>query len=91
MRFLMIGAVALATLVGCAKHDDAADSTHAAMSPTDSAAAAAKMANAIEKNPTAGDSILADAGYTPDSYKAFMYRVAGDSAMSAAYASAKAK
>lgn len=90
MRYLTISAAALCALAACrggGRRDDTARA--AAMSPADSARAAARTANAIAANPAAADSILAASGYTRDGFQEFMYRVAGDSAMSAAYAAVK--
>lgn len=96
MRFLCLGVAALLSLAACAKDDKTAsesDSTTAttATTPAARARAAALTANAIAANPAAADSILKAGGYTPDGFQKLMYEIAADSAMSAAYASAKGR
>ena len=86
MNRLMRGVAIALAVAGCARADNAADSTTVAADPVVAAAATAK---AIEANPAAADSILSAAGYTRESFQQFMYEIAADSAKSAAYAAAK--
>jgi hypothetical protein len=80
-----------------AAQDQAASSADAAAevpltgSPTDLATEAARVANAIEQMPGSADSILKAAGQTPESFQQLMYRIAADSAMSAAYSAVRQK
>ncbi len=89
MKTICIAALIL-TAVACARGDDtsneraAADTTAAGRATT-----AAAVANAIAAKPTAADSILRAAGYTPEQFEQLMYDIAADSGMSAAYAAAR--
>ena len=91
MRTICAAALLLA-VVACARGADAsnergaADTTAAAR-----AATAAAVANAIAAKPSAADSILRAAGYTPEQFEQLMYDIAADSAMSAAYAAARTR
>ena len=87
MKRLMRGVAIALAVAGCARADNAADSTTAAAA--DPVVAAAATAKAIEANPAAADSILTAAGYTRESFQQFMYEIAADSAKSAAYSAAK--
>jgi len=93
MRVLYLGLAALLSVSACAKDDKPASESGSATAttPADRARAAALTANAIEANPAAADSILKEGGYTRDGFQKLMYEIAGDSAMSAQYASAKAR
>src|SRR5688500_6857226 len=98
----MTRAILAASLIllaaGCAggdRHSDttAANDTAAARdtSIAGRARSAAAVANAIAARPAAADSILRAAGYTREDFEQLMYDIASDSAMSAAYAAAKAR
>ncbi len=97
MRFLCLGAAVLLAATGCARgendgRDTARDTTAVVGAPnTERARTAAAVADAIAANPSAADSILTAAGYTRESFQRLMYEIATDSAMSAAYASAKTR
>src|SRR5688500_7470102 len=101
MRSLCIVAGVLMTVTGCAGGEKTGDSAAASVTPTpassaatqntDRARTAAAVANAIAARPSAADSILTAAGMTRDSFQTLMYEIAADSAMSAAYAAAKAR
>ena len=92
MRALRFGAVLLLAAIGCGGGGEKTDTTVVvATSPADRAVAAAALANAIAANPAAADSILQAAGYTPAGFQELMYEIAADSAMSAAYAAARAR
>ena len=74
----------------CAGTDDRTDTTAARdTTAAGRARAAAAVANAIAAKPSAADSILRAAGYTPEEFEQLMYDIAADSAMSAAYTTAK--
>ena len=77
-------------LAACAGSDDGTN-TAAARDTTAAgrARAAAAVANAIAAKPSAADSILRAAGYTPEEFERLLYDIAADSAMSAAYSTAK--
>lgn len=84
--------ILLALAAGCAGGDDRPDTTAAAdTTAAGRARTAAAVANAIETNPAAADSILRAAGHTAEEFEALMYDIAADSAMSAAYAAAKSR
>lgn len=90
MRVLWLGAALLLAATGCAGGGGQADTAVAGAGATaDRAVTAAVVANAIAANPTAADSILSVAGYTPDSFQQLMYEIAADSAMSASYSAAR--
>jgi len=92
MRAWRFGAVLLLAAIGCGQGGEKADTTvSVATSATDRAVTAAAVANAIAANPSAADSILQAAGYTPAGFQELMYDIAADSAMSAAYAAARAR
>jgi len=93
MRVLWCGAaLLLAAAAGCGRGGEKTDTTVAvATSAADRAVAAAAVANAIAANPAAADSILSEAGYTPDGFQQLMYQIAADSAMSASYAAARTR
>lgn len=84
--------VAVVLLAACARGENAADDTTAALgAPTASSEAkAAAVSNAIAANPAAADSILTANGYTRESFEREIFAIAADSARSAAYAAAKA-
>lgn len=86
-----ISAVILFALAAaCSRGDGRADTSAAAdTTAAGRARSAAAVANAIETNPAAADSILRAAGHTREEFEALMYDIAADSAMSAAYAAAK--
>ena len=88
-RTLLLPALSL-LLVACAAGEETADTT-AARDTTMAGRAreAAAVANAIAERPSAADSILRAAGYTPEEFERLMYDIAADSAMSAAYTSAR--
>ena len=82
----------LALATACAGGDDRSDTGAAAdTTAAGRARSAAAVANAIEANPAAADSILRAAGHTAEEFEALMYDIAADSAMSAAYAAAKSR
>ena len=90
MKTLLYGLSIALTISGCAKGDGGADSTGAPAGATsDTVAAAAATAKAIEANPAGADSILKAAGYTRESFQQLMYDIAADSAKAARYAAAK--
>lgn len=92
MRVLYVGLVALLAVSACAKGDKGTDTTVvAATSNADRAISAAMTANSMAANPSGADSILKAAGYTRDSFDKLMFEIAADSAMSAAYASARTR
>ena len=94
MRRLCLTVAALLAM-GCARAEEAPDTTVAAApapatSPAEERArTAASVANAIAARPAAADSILQAAGFTRTSFDSLMYEIAADSAASAAYAAAK--
>ena len=93
MRILYCCAAVL--LVGCGRNDGSATDSMGmtamtAASPSTSPEQAAAIANAIAANPAGADSILRANNHTPESFDQLMFRIAGDSAMSATYAAAKA-
>ena len=88
-RALSSLALVLAT-VACTAGHDASDTTAARdTTAAGRARSAAAIANAIAAKPAAADSILRAAGYTAEEFEQLMYDIAADSAMSAAYATAK--
>ena len=90
MRVLYLGLAALLAVSACAKSDKTADAAaEVTSSATDRARGAALTANAIAASPMAADSILTAAGHTQASFQKLMYEIAVDSALSAAYTSAK--
>lgn len=92
MRVLYLGLAALVAVSGCKGSETSADTTVVAATPAaDRARSAAVAANAIAANPAAADSILKAGGYTRDGFEKLMYEIAADSAMSAAYASARTR
>ncbi|HEX7023852.1 MAG TPA: hypothetical protein VF187_03455 [Gemmatimonadales bacterium] len=92
MRVLSLGIAVLLAATGCARGEEKPDTPVVTTTTgADRAVGAAAVANAIAERPSAADSILKAAGYTPDSFQALMYEIAADSAMSAAYAAAKAR
>ena len=93
MRGLCVTIAALAVM-GCARDEEAPDTSVAAaaeaMSPAEERArSAAAVANAIAARPAAADSILQAAGFTRAGFDSLMYEIAADSSASAAYAAAK--
>lgn len=95
MRNPCATAALLLVVMACGADRPDAD-TAAAVSDTTAAAAgqegartAASIANAMESNPAAADSILTAAGHTRESFEALMYEIAADSSLSATYAAAK--
>jgi len=87
-------AVAALVVMGCARGEEAPDTTAEAAVATASPAeerarTAASVANAIAARPAAADSILQAAGFTRASFDSLMYEIAADSSASAAYAAAK--
>lgn len=91
MRRLCVAA-ALMVVAACAKGDRQTDTAAVASDPnTERARKAALVADAIEANPAAADSILRASGYTRESFETAMYEIAADSAMSETYVAAKAK
>ena len=89
MKTLLAAAISILAL-GCAEGDDRSSSSAASdTSAVGRARSAAVVANAIAAKPAAADSILRAAGYTAEEFEALMYRIAADSAMSAAYATVK--
>jgi len=92
MRALRFGAVLLLAAIGCGRGGEKANTTvSVATSAADRAVTAAAVANAIAANPSAADSILQAAGYTPAGFQELMYEIAADSAMSASYAAARTR
>lgn len=93
MRPMSIFAALLLLAAGCTGGDKSAPAAQgqsaAAATGVGRAKAAAAVANAIDANPAAADSILRAAGYTPDSFERLMYDIAADSASSAAYAAVR--
>jgi hypothetical protein len=89
-RTLLLPALSLLLAAACAAGDDTADTTAARDTTTAGRAReAAAIANAIAAKPSAADSILRAAGYTPEEFDRLMYDIAADSAMSAAYTTAR--
>lgn len=89
MRFAIVVAAA-ATLAACASRDKAATSDTAAAES--SAPVEIQMAIAVKRGideaPTKADSVLTANGLTSAGFDSLMYRIAGDSALRAAYAAA---
>lgn len=90
MRFILGGAAALLLLSACGSREQAGSDT-AGSGDEARAAHAAMIADAIEANPVAADSILRAAGYTAVTFERLMYEIARDSVMSAVYTSAKGR
>ena len=88
MNRLMIAAL-LSVVVGCSDGDDRAAASGADTTSAGRARNAAMVANAIAAKPSAADSILRAAGYTPAEFEQLLYDIAADSAMSATYTAAK--
>ena len=86
----LLPALSLLLAAACAGDSDGTN-TAAARDTTAAgrARAAAAVANAIAAKPSAADSILRAAGYTPEEFERLLYDIAADSAMSAAYSTAK--
>jgi hypothetical protein len=94
MRRFTIAFAAALTLAACAPRDKTAADTSAQAAAAATPAVPADVEKAlavkrgIEAAPNKADSVLTANGLTPAGFDSLMYRIAGDSALRAAYAAA---
>lgn len=87
MRTLVFAAALLAA--ACAAKDEAPMADTASTAPGGDVALALRVAGGLEAAPTMADSVLGANGLTRAGFDSLLYRIAADSAMSAAFSAAR--